>query len=312
MFNTENEYVEYLEEKIAPYTLNKKGEASARNQYKQFPSEVLVEAIEISLSQYLRYDEKGEMTKESVENCISKIGGIAHNKMLSPIDAAIKHILAIGNKTFNYWNDNAAREILSKYINALKKVNYNDLSIESDLEKEVIPLLKNSANWTSWKSSMTGWTKDVLSWSNEETIEQNESILPKVLYQDTRGPVERLAAQINASYEHNLYDCCAVMLRRLMEVLLVLAFQNLDKENLIIDKKRQHHISLDGMIKAANSCKELALSSNTKKDMSIVKDLGNYSAHKIWYNCTKKDIEPIIIKYRAIIEELLYKAGIRE
>ena len=44
---------------------------------------------------------------------------------------------------------------------------------------------------------------------------------------------------------------------------------------------------------------------------SICKDLGNYSAHKIWYNSTKQDIEPHILKYRAIIEELMYKAKLK-
>ena len=45
--------------------------------------------------------------------------------------------------------------------------------------------------------------------------------------------------------------------------------------------------------------------------MALFKDLGNYSAHKIWYNCTQGDIKPHILKYRAIIEELMYKAGLK-
>lgn len=44
----------------------------------------------------------------------------------------------------------------------------------------------------------------------------------------------------------------------------------------------------------------------------LFKDLGNYSAHKIWYNCTKGDIEQNALKYRTIIEELLYKSGIKQ
>lgn len=312
MFKTENEYIEYLENKLNPYTLNEKGQASARKYFRDFPADVLEEATDISLAQYLHYDESGEMTKESVENCMRKIGGIAHNKMLDPIDAAVGHVLAVGRKVFNYWNDNIAREILKNYINALEKAKYNAAGIADDLEKEVIPLIKDSANWSSWRGRMSGWTNDVLSWTDDSIIEQSESILPETLYAGTRGYIERLAQQINASYENNLYDCCAVMLRRLMEVLLVLSFQNNDKEDLILDNSAQNHVSLDKMIKVSNSCNKLALSSNTKKDMPLIKELGNYSAHKIWYNCTKKDIEPLIPKYRAIIEELLYKAGIKE
>ena len=45
--------------------------------------------------------------------------------------------------------------------------------------------------------------------------------------------------------------------------------------------------------------------------MALFKDIGNYSAHKIWYNSTRQDIEPHILKYRVIVEELMYKAGIK-
>ena len=79
----------------------------------------------------------------------------------------------------------------------------------------------------------------------------------------------------------------------------------------ITDKSGTHHVSLDKMIKNAEQNATLALSSNTRKDMMLFKDLGNYSAHKIWYNCTQGDIKPHILKYRVIIEELMYKAGLK-
>lgn len=34
----------------------------------------------------------------------------------------------------------------------------------------------------------------------------------------------------------------------------------------------------------------------------LFKDLENHSVHKIWYNYTKKDIEPHILKYRIMTE----------
>jgi hypothetical protein len=74
----------------------------------------------------------------------------------------------------------------------------------------------------------------------------------------------------------------------------------------------KHHVPLDSMITKAVNNSKLALSSNTKNDMKHFKDLGNFSAHKIWFNCTKGDLEPHILKYRAIIEELFYKSGIKK
>ena len=137
------------------------------------------------------------------------------------------------------------------------------------------------------------------------------AVQEKVLFSTLPHNVQSLCEQINASYENHLYDCAAVVMRRLLESLLVLAFQNANIEAEIMDKSGSHHIALDGIIKKAEQNAVLALSSNTKKDMVLFKDLGNYSAHKIWYNCTQGDLKPHILKYRAIIEELLYKSGMR-
>ena len=101
-------------------------------------------------------------------------------------------------------------------------------------------------------------------------------------------------------------------MRRLLESLLVLSYQNAGLESEIMDKFGKHHISLDGIIKNAEQNTALGLSANTKKDMTLFKDLGNYSAHKIWYNCTQQDIKPHVLKYRVIIEELMYKSGLKK
>ena len=99
------------------------------------------------------------------------------------------------------------------------------------------------------------------------------------------------------------------MMRRLLEGLLVLSYQNANIEEEIMDKSGKHHISLDNIIKNAEQNATLKLSANTRKDMTLFRDLGNYSAHKIWYSCTRGDLEPHLLKFRAIIEELLYKSG---
>ena len=81
-------------------------------------------------------------------------------------------------------------------------------------------------------------------------------------------------------------------------------------ENKILDKQGNNYVSLDKMIKIANSEPLFNLSKSTQQDMNTFRELGNLSAHKIWYNSTKKDIEALILRYRAMIEELLYKSKI--
>ena len=133
--------------------------------------------------------------------------------------------------------------------------------------------------------------------------------MPSALFDNVHTNIQKICKQINASYENNLFDCTAVLIRRLLESLLVLSYLKFDIESDIMDKSGNHHLTLDRIIKDAEQNTVLSLSSNTKKDMYTFKDLGNYSAHKIWYNCTQQDIKPHILKYRAIIEELMYKSG---
>ena len=59
-------------------------------------------------------------------------------------------------------------------------------------------------------------------WSKAET----EMVIAGSLVANTRGYIERVVAQINGTYENGWYDGCAVMIRRLLETLIVEAFEN--------------------------------------------------------------------------------------
>jgi hypothetical protein len=148
-----------------------------------------------------------------------------------------------------------------------------------------------------------------LSEKSQDVVEAG-TILPEVDYQKTRGYIETLAKQINASYEHNIFDGCAVLMRRLVEVLLVLSYRHLKIESAIQDAKGNFHM-LDGIINDAKTNSTLALSRNTKSNLETFRQLGNFSAHKIEYTCRREYISSQIQEYRALIVELLHKAGIR-
>jgi hypothetical protein len=60
-----------------------------------------------------------------------------------------------------------------------------------------------------------------------QDVEDHGTILPEADYEKTRGYIERLAKQINAAYEQNIFDGCAVLMRRLVEILLILSYQKL-------------------------------------------------------------------------------------
>ncbi len=146
--------------------------------------------------------------------------------------------------------------------------------------------------------------------SVSEEIVSDDSVLPEVLFEASgRQYLLRLAKQINASYENNIFDGISLLMRRLLEILLILVFQKNGIETDIIDGDGAYY-SLKTLINKATSTKLIGLSPSTKKSIDQFRELGNLSAHRIQFNCRQDDIRPLKIEYRAICEELLYKAGL--
>lgn len=308
---TTEEFIDYIEERTYPFTFLENGRAQLSDLFRKYPEALLLECVDIGIKQYFRYD-NGKLTQESVSQFINKLGGIAYNKSRSPIDQELYHIKNLCKKSYTYWNDLQGDDILARYVRALKRANWSDKQIVDDLQTEVKRVCNSSRNWTQWSDTMEQWIADIGNWDLEDyvTIQESGTILPTQLFANVSNNIQTVCKQINASYENNLYDCTAVMMRRLLEGLLVLAYQNhgIDAD---ITEKSGWHFTLDKIIKNASQNSTLALSANTKRDMPLFKDIGNFSAHKIWYNSTKQDIEPHILKYRVIIEELMYKAGVK-
>ena len=306
-----DEFISYIEKRTYPYTFLMNGRAHLSELYRKYPEDFLLECIDIGIKNYFKYDDKGNLTQASVGEFLQRLGGIAYNKAQSPIDQEIRHLENKGNRQFAYWNTAAADTLLHEYVKQLRLYGWSESMVLSDLRGDTVRMMNSSRNWTDWSSQMESWIEDIKQWSSNDstTVEQLGSILPDALFDQLPPNVQSLCKQINASYENNLFDCTAVIMRRLLESLLVLSYQKAGIETDILNGN--YHITLDKIIKNAEQNATLALSSNTKKDMSIFKDLGNYSAHKIWYNCTQGDIKPHILKYRAIIEELMYKAGLK-
>lgn len=146
--------------------------------------------------------------------------------------------------------------------------------------------------------------------SQSEDVTSDDTLLPRPLYEGTRGFIEALARQINASYEYNIFDGCAVLMRRLAEVLLILAYEHSNTESEIQDATG-NYVGLEKIIDNARNNATLRLSRNTKGFLDQLRTLGNFAAHKIYFTTRRRDIQGISTEYRAMVEELLYKAGIK-
>jgi hypothetical protein len=138
------------------------------------------------------------------------------------------------------------------------------------------------------------------------------TILPPVLYERTRGYIESLARQVNSAYENNIFDGCAVLMRRLEEVMLIMAYEHIGISAAIKDPTTGSYLMLERIVSDAAGNATLNLSRNSRKSIEVFRELGNYSAHKITYLCRREYIKEKIDEYRALIDEMLYKSGLRK
>lgn len=146
-------------------------------------------------------------------------------------------------------------------------------------------------------------------WNDTETIESASELIDETKFCGKRKYLDKLIMQINHSYAYNCYDACAVLMRRLFEVILVLSYQNLSIDGEIKDSTGLGYIMLDGIVKNAKNNSTLKLS-RIKNEFDIFRKVGNFSAHNITYIAGKKDIDDIKLNYRVMLEELYNKAGL--
>lgn len=146
---------------------------------------------------------------------------------------------------------------------------------------------------------------------NNTKIITSGILLDEEKFRINRHNINKLVDQINHCYEYNCYDACAVLMRKLFETVLILAYENLQIANEIKDSAGNYYM-LESITGNAKNNSTLNLSREPKKSLDKIRDIGNYSAHNIYYNATKKDIDDISTLYRLVMEELYYKAGLME
>ena len=142
---------------------------------------------------------------------------------------------------------------------------------------------------------------------------RRNDVLVYSVFENTRGYLKKIVFQINKSYSVNCYDACAVMIRRLLEVLIVETF---DAKGLI--NKTQDAsgavLKLDDLIKAVINESSLTLAPKTKRILESrkIKILGDLSAHGRRYNACRKDIDEIRQDLAIVVQDLLYLSGLKK
>lgn len=134
-------------------------------------------------------------------------------------------------------------------------------------------------------------------------------MIEEVKFCHKRPFIDRLIKQINCSYGNHCYDACAVLMRRLFEVLLVLTYQNQGVEADICNSDGSHKM-LEAIVKDAVQNKALGIPTRISKNFDAFREVGNNSAHSITYTAGILDIDKIARDYRVMMEDLYNRAGL--
>ena len=144
----------------------------------------------------------------------------------------------------------------------------------------------------------------------EGAASKTELVIYYSLVKGTRGYIEKLVQQINGTYENGWYDACAVMIRRLVETLIIEAYEA-HSISASIKNYQGDFLYLGDLIAAALSESAWTLGRTAKKSLKELKDIGDKSAHSRRFNAHRQDIDKVSGDLRVAIQELIYLAKLK-
>ena len=216
---------------------------------------------------------------------------------------------------------------LGKYANEALQNNWYNLSssmLKAHVKSSAMPLFikpkghsalsfksTNSKLLNSLESSIRSSPNEMLTSIEESISKVASAVLPDDLFKNTRGYIEKLVNQINICYLNSCYDASSLLMRRLLEILLILAFRKNGIEDQILDSNNRY-IKLNSIINLIQNKGHFSIEHRMLKTMNDSKVLGNISAYKIEYTCLKQDIDKILVDYRVLVEKLAYDSGIKK
>ena len=140
-------------------------------------------------------------------------------------------------------------------------------------------------------------------------IKISDSVIPRDILENTREYLVRIGAQLNASYDHGLFDCSAVMARRLIETLVIEVYESLGRA-LELKGSDGHFFMFAGLLSKIQSDSKIAIGRSSSQGMKDIKALGDLSAHNRRFNAHKSDIDKVKMGLRVAVEELVHLANL--
>lgn len=128
---------------------------------------------------------------------------------------------------------------------------------------------------------------------------------PFELFDNTRGYLTTIAQQAAACYDQGLYDACSVMTRKLLEVLIIEAFERHNISNKLKNSSDNFYY-LSDLIEIFKTETTWNIGRNAKNSLPSLKKMGDLSAHNRRYIARKIDLDKLKDDLRIVLEELIH------
>jgi Domain of unknown function (DUF4145) len=203
----------------------------------------------------------------------------------------------------------------TKLVKILSTIGENGEMEQFSALSEVIksPTAKSTAKATALKDITLAWRSNYIHRLEEMTadpIPATEQVLPMAVVENTRGYIERVLLQANGCYEHQWYDACSVMIRRLVETLIIEMYHAQGKDA-DIQGTDGNYLMLGRMVDKVLSDTTWSLGRETKEVLPLLKKLGDRAAHNRTFIAKQKDIDKVIPGLRVLVDEFLHRANLK-
>jgi hypothetical protein len=145
----------------------------------------------------------------------------------------------------------------------------------------------------------------------QPAMDHSSGYLPEPIWKNTRGYIEEVCRELNGSFRQAYYNAAAVMLRRLLETLIIEAYEHLCREDEI--KSGGNYLMLSELAERAcgeNGHRGLNLGRDSKKALKEARNLGNWSAHARRFLAHAGDLTKIQAGMRLLVQELIQIADL--
>ncbi|MDB5356649.1 MAG: hypothetical protein JWN24_3102 [Phycisphaerales bacterium] len=139
---------------------------------------------------------------------------------------------------------------------------------------------------------------------------EDSGVFPlSTLSQTKRGYMVAIGYQMNGCYTSEWWDACAVMMRRLLEAVIIEAFEA-KKIDAKVKDNNGDFLQLTGLINSALAETSWNLPRNVKRDLPNLRDLGHKSAHGRHHLAKKMYVDELKTSYRDAVEAFLHIASL--